>query len=145
VVAAVAYQQLSHTQQEKAAELLKHHPEFSRKWNDEFKKTNGISLGAFLMMKASTWPDEIRNGNHPHNHLHHPEWHYINYKINFEHGHNTQPIDGSKEPNVVWALRLASNVLRDRSQDNETRAIYLAWLIHLAGDIHQPLHCGSLF
>jgi len=26
----------------------------------------------------------------------------------------------------------------------EARAVYLSWLIHLVGDLHQPLHCATL-
>jgi len=35
-------------------------------------------------------------------------------------------------------------MLSDPKTSAEERAAYLAWLIHLVGDIHQPLHCCSL-
>ena len=28
---------------------------------------------------------------------------------------------------------------------DEEKAIYLTWLMHLVGDIHQPLHCTAVF
>ena len=32
-----------------------------------------------------------------------------------------------------------------RSGTDEEKAIYLTWLMHLVGDIHQPLHCAAVF
>ena len=32
-----------------------------------------------------------------------------------------------------------------RTGTDEEEAIYLAWLMHLIGDIHQPLHCTAVF
>jgi hypothetical protein len=36
-------------------------------------------------------------------------------------------------------------MVNDQQLAKKERAIYLAWLIHLIGDIHQPHHCGTLF
>lgn len=36
-------------------------------------------------------------------------------------------------------------MLRDPSASAEARAAHLSWMIHLVGDIHQPLHCASYF
>ena len=36
-------------------------------------------------------------------------------------------------------------MLSARNTSAEDRAIYLSWMIHLIGDLHQPLHCSSLF
>jgi hypothetical protein len=33
----------------------------------------------------------------------------------------------------------------ENQNDPERRAIALAWLFHLVGDIHQPLHTAQLF
>jgi S1/P1 Nuclease len=41
---------------------------------------------------------------------------------------------------------LAENVGVVKNQnDPEPKAIALAWLFHLVGDIHQPLHTAQLF
>jgi len=32
-----------------------------------------------------------------------------------------------------------------RTGTDEEEAIYLAWLMRLVGDIHQPLHCTAVF
>jgi hypothetical protein len=46
------------------------------------------------------------------------------------------------EPNVV--TQIAANAATLRSGTPAERPIALCWLLHLIGDIHQPLHCGSL-
>jgi len=32
-----------------------------------------------------------------------------------------------------------------RTGTDEEKEIYLTWLLHLIGDIHQPLHCTAVF
>lgn len=32
-----------------------------------------------------------------------------------------------------------------KSGNSEDRAVHFCWLMHLVGDIHQPLHCTALF
>ncbi len=47
--------------------------------------------------------------------------------------------------NVVWAIQQSRKVLHsDKSNDFE-KAFFLRMLIHLVADIHQPLHCVSLY
>jgi S1/P1 Nuclease len=45
--------------------------------------------------------------------------------------------------NILTAL--AENESIVKSGNDERRAIALAWLFHLVGDIHQPLHTAQLF
>lgn len=47
--------------------------------------------------------------------------------------------------NVVTGIGRCMDLLEDSHTDAVTKAKYLSFLIHLIGDIHQPLHCGSLF
>lgn len=79
-------------------------------------------------MKASVWPDDIkRKGKHDYD-----AWHYINYPRPQSH-------------NIVWALNRSINILRNRATPPSQQAFYLSFIIHLVGDIHQPLHCISLY
>jgi hypothetical protein len=45
--------------------------------------------------------------------------------------------NGDCSPNPLPAI------LADKSQPKEKRAEALKWVVHLAGDIHQPLHCAD--
>ena len=46
--------------------------------------------------------------------------------------------------NILTAMAENESVVKNES-DRERRAIALAWLFHLVGDIHQPLHTAQLF
>ena len=146
LIAAIAYNGLNSDQKEQITELLKFHPDYAKRWAKDYKKVkNKMDLGQFLLMRASIWPDEIRSSKNPNFKFHRPEWHYVTYKIDFVNGHKNQEIDGEEEPNIVWAITYTKKMIENKKLDHSARAMYLAWLIHLIGDIHQPLHCGSLF
>jgi len=146
VTAAIAYEQMSVSSRAFNTMLLTYHPAYESQWKGDYEAfSNQIPLGKYLMMRASVWPDEIRSSKNPNNSLNRPKWHYITYKIDFINGHDTSEIDGEKEPNVVWATHFCLGIIKDSTNSLEDRAVHLAWLIHLIGDMHQPLHCGSLF
>jgi len=46
--------------------------------------------------------------------------------------------------NILTALTENESVVKN-ANDPERKAIALAWLFHLVGDIHQPLHTAQLF
>jgi hypothetical protein len=46
--------------------------------------------------------------------------------------------------NILTAMADNERVVKNEN-DAERRAIALAWLFHLVGDIHQPLHTAQLF
>lgn len=48
----------------------------------------------------------------------------------------------SKRLNVVTALRKQVSILSSADQ-SEVKRNALAWVVHLVGDIHQPLHCAD--
>ncbi len=47
--------------------------------------------------------------------------------------------------NVVQALKKCMSVLESDSTTDEQKSVYLCWLIHLVGDIHQPMHSTAMF
>jgi hypothetical protein len=47
--------------------------------------------------------------------------------------------------NAVEALKFERNILNDKDADPAERAKALCWVLHLVGDLHQPLHCVSLY
>ena len=53
----------------------------------------------------------------------------------------------TKEPepvNILTAMAENESVVKNEN-DGERSAVALAWLFHLVGDIHQPLHTAQLF
>ena len=49
----------------------------------------------------------------------------------------------ANEENAV--NQLAVCVAKLKAGTDEEKAVYTTWLFHLVGDIHQPLHCTSVF
>lgn len=84
------------------------------------------------MASVSTWADQIRS----------PEtapWHYVNPPpgdCSYERGRDCE--DGQC---AVEAVREQVTILKSGASDAQ-RLTALKWVIHLAGDIHQPLHAG---
>ena len=46
-------------------------------------------------------------------------------------------------PHALWALDEATEVLRNKNAEPKARAEALAQIMHLVGDIHQPLHVAD--
>jgi hypothetical protein len=92
-------------------------------------------------MQAARWADDIRRTDKQY---HRAPWHYINwpFKPDGQPG-NVQTRD--PEPvNILTAMADNERIVKNET-DPERKAIALAWLFHLVGDIHQPLHAVQLF
>jgi hypothetical protein len=75
---------------------------------------------------------------------HRGPWHYINWPFKPEGQPASVQIREPEPVNIVTALAANESVVKNEN-DAERRAIALAWLFHLVGDIHQPLHTAQLF
>jgi S1/P1 Nuclease len=138
-IAAEAYRQLSPDLRGKVTEILKSHPDY-QKWEARFNRDNaGLDLATFVFMRASTWPDEIRRRHNP---FDHPEWHYVDYPLKPP----SFPMEPGPAPDndALYGIAQSERLLADSITSPELRAVYLSWLLHLIGDLHQPLHCASL-
>jgi hypothetical protein len=139
VIAAEAYQQLSPEQKAEVFEVLKAHPDYPR-WANSYHPNASFDLPAYVFMRSSTWPDEIRRSGSIYDH---PNWHFIDYPL--------RPPDFPMLPghtpdnDVLFGVAQSERVLSDIKANVELRAAMLSYLIHLVGDMHQPLHCESLF
>jgi hypothetical protein len=141
---AVAYQIL---QQEnpptihKVKAVLEKHPWYANQWQARLQDVPAADRDMVLFMQAARWADDIRSNDKQH---HRAPWHYINWPFKPD----RQPASVQpREPESVNILTaLADNVsVVKNERDAERRAIALAWLFHLVGDIHQPLHTAQLF
>lgn len=139
VVASITYQSLSDIKKIHYTDILKEHPAY-QDWMNEFKEITDIEYGEFLFMRASTWPDEIRKTGNPNDH---PEWHYMSYRIKYS--GNLPAIEKSDTINILTQMEYCLEEVINQDLETNLRAISLSWFIHLAGDIHQPLHTASLF
>jgi len=92
----------------------------------------GSTERAYDFVTAGPWADDIRSQN--------PKsgpWHYINYHFRTDGKRTTM----KPEPeNAVVAIERFRATLADRSKPDAERADALRFLIHLVGDLHQPMH-----
>jgi hypothetical protein len=143
IMAAIAYQQLSTDKKTTITEILKLHPEYNRTWKPSYDNLRDeADLGLYLFMQASVWPDNIRDHKHPQHQYNGPRWHYMNYELRFPYNGSTDIVD---QYNVLQAIHLNQEKYRSATCSPQEKAISLCWIIHLVGDIHQPLHSVSLF
>ncbi len=99
-----------------------------------------------FFMAASNWADVIRDQAFPERQAryHHPTWHYCDYFWEqTASGPKDRPDLRPDAENAMERLQLIRWMLGDDARPDEERAIELAWLLHLAGDVHQPLHCSA--
>ncbi len=144
-VAAIGYRQLSPATRARFIELLRHHPDFP-KWQSDYERVKAsfppdLDLGLYLFVRASTWPDEIRpqHGN-PYNH---PNWHFVDYAVQ-QADLSAPGIEPAPGDDILHGLNEAERILADPAATAEAQAAHLSWILHLVGDIHQPLHCATL-
>jgi hypothetical protein len=139
VIAAEAFRQLPPELKAQAIEVLKAHPDYAE-WVKAYHPNPNVDLYAYIFMRSSTWPDEIRRSGSPYDH---PDWHFIDYPLRPP----SFPVEPDAQPtnDVLFGVAQCEKTLSDTNADPVLRAAYLSYLIHLVGDMHQPLHCESLY
>jgi S1/P1 Nuclease len=98
-----------------------------------------------LFVKAQGWADLVRDPLWPDRKAKydHSSWHYVNrFWTEGPSGPHKLEEKGTLGDLVVQfdAMR---QVLADRSSPEPERAVALAWVLHLTGDVHQPLHSSA--
>ncbi len=95
-------------------------------------------------LDASVWPDLMRDDRFPERRqrYHHGRWHYINHFWDQPPGQEPRRRDDLHPPaeNILSQLPMLRSQLADVSHPAAERGEALAWVLHLVGDIHQPLH-----
>jgi len=103
---------------------------------------------AYGAVTLACWMDDLRKNTAMPYHGMFLSWHYID--IGIDPG-DPQPSlepgdDNEAHGNVVQALKRAVVVLQGGSDPYiQTKAVACAMVMHLVGDIHQPLHCATKY
>jgi hypothetical protein len=80
----------------------------------------------------------------PINCFHRGSWHYINWPFKPDKQTASVQIRQPDPVNILTALAENDSTVKNPS-DPQRKAVALAWLFHLVGDIHQPLHTAQSF
>lgn len=129
LIAQIAYEQLTPTSKKHIRHLL----DFL---NDEYPYCRGIA-------RAATWADFIKS----HNISAFNNWHFINIPWQPDTTATQQhtAMQQLPAPHIVWAITQCLQVLTKSNANKLEKAIFLRFLLHFVGDIHQPLHCITRF
>jgi hypothetical protein len=86
--------------------------------------------------EAANWPDEMRSNPSPFWQKTSTPWHYVTLNgIVYDHA----PSEGD----ALEALNKYSATLRDPAASLADKQLALRFVVHIIGDLHQPLHVGK--
>ena len=158
IVALIAYQKLKPATRAKVLQILKKHERFG----EDFDLPDDLPSGStaknkWLFSQAAVWPDLMRDNPE----FHRGNWHFINKPL-FLSPADDAALSGTlttnlklippagaglatQDMNVIQAIKLCQQKLKDPATLAKHKAISLCWLFHLVGDVHQPCHSTALF
>ena len=96
-------------------------------------------LGHEELPEAATWPDEQRSNPDAFWQTTSYPWHFVTIPVGQAPEHLEHPSEGDAET----ALGGFTAVLRDSAASQEDKARALRFVVHIVGDLHQPLHVGK--
>jgi hypothetical protein len=165
VVASVAYRKLDSKTRKRVDALLALNPYFSNamEWPAQIPFTaSAATKSRYIFMLAATWPDQIKSDAAYHNDgsgngdvpdgpapfrntgyddfNRHKYWHFVDTPFSQE-GTDvssfTIPTPDAKTQIDTFRMILNSD------QADPLKSYDLVWLLHLVGDVHQPLHAST--
>ena len=98
------------------------------------RQINELLKGESLAF-VSTYGDEIKSDK-KYNDFY--TWHYVNMPL------DSRYEDSEKNPkgDLVTGINKCISILKDDTSSLEDKSFYLKMLVHLTGDLHQPMHIG---
>jgi hypothetical protein len=138
----------------KVAKLLELNPRYSN-WIVG-AKTADRPRAAFV--RAATWADSIKsdpgyNASDPQtaptagqnlgyaDHLKHAYWHFVDQPFSPD----GTALVAAPTPNAATQIPILRDALASAASSDDLKSYDLVWLLHLVGDVHQPLHCVSRY
>jgi hypothetical protein len=157
LIAYLAYQKLTPATRERACQLLRLNP-YYESWKKEAGRVRSDDeLKMKIFMLAATWPDVLKGdssykvdgsmaGFRPSGPLSgqntgyddkqtHMYWHFCDEPF----ASDKSSLPPIPTPNSLTQMKAFRKVLSSDAPD-ELKSYDLTWLIHLVGDMHQPLH-----
>jgi hypothetical protein len=159
-VAALAWSKLTPPVQANAARLLKLNPMYPI-W------VNGVAApdrDRIAFIRAALWADDIKgeanyfsdgpnNGDRPPpgpeasqnigyaDHFRHKYWHFIDLPFSPD----GTPLTPPEKTNAQTQIAAFRATLLDSRASDDVKSYDMVWLLHLVGDVHQPLHATPRF
>ena len=70
------------------------------------------------------------------------KWHYVNFAQGLTFSQLSTFLKKDTSTNIYTKINFVTRELKRKDISLEKKQMYLRILIHLVGDVHQPLHCG---
>ena len=164
LVALVAYEAMKPERRTELVKLLEQHPRFAEDFEKRMPRgLAGEDRERWVLSQGAVWPDIARDYRNVDARLymrfHRGPWHYVNKPVFLDEAARAalegrlppireEPAEGavdSARMNVLQALKWNVAMLRDGKKEAAERAVALCWVMHLVGDLHQPLHASGLY
>jgi hypothetical protein len=157
IAAAIAYKNLKPNARMRVDALLARHPDFDRMLT-RGAPPDPVERSRYAFLVATTWPDLIRNDprfwddtkpdaqptpaipGFPDS-KRHTNWHYKDIPFSTD----GTPTEEQRPPNALTELVRIIDLLDSPPGHPSNPAYHLPWFLHLASDVHNPLHCVSRF
>lgn len=153
-MAALAYDRLRPATRMRVDALMRAHPDLANIADGLDPNTADGIRDVFI--RSSVWPDRIRGDerfyreNDPRatptpmlpgypSMARHEEWHYLVRSFSTD----GTPTILLESPNAATAVATLADELANASTRASIRAYNLVWIIHIVGDLHQPMHGTS--
>jgi hypothetical protein len=156
-VAWSAYQSFTPVEKARLSVLLKLNPDYATWLSYIPAGTSDADRDMYVFMMAATWPDEIKADGSGYKgtdtappdespalndgydaKLAHKYWHFIDTPFTWD----STPLPPVPTPNIAQKIGVFRTALTSNEPDL-LKSYDLVWLIHMVGDIHQPLHCST--
>lgn len=110
-----------------------------RHLSPEARKSIVAILGAETMAEAANWPDFMRSDPDPFWQKTANPWHYVTVPD----GKSYDEVGAPPEGDAVTALKQFGETIHDPKASLADKQLALRFIIHIVGDLQQPLHAGN--
>ncbi|TKV40706.1 S1/P1 Nuclease, partial [Sphingobium sp. MP9-4] len=98
-----------------------------------------LLLGDEDLAQAATWPDDMKSDPADFWQKQASPWHYVTVRE----GDAYTSADAPPEGDAMSALARFTATLRDPAASMDDKRLALRFVVHIIGDLHQPLHAGG--
>ena len=98
-----------------------------------------LLLGEEDLAQAATWPDDMKSDPADFWQKQASPWHYVTVRE----GDAYTSADAPPEGDAMSALARFTATLRDPKASIDDKRLALRFIVHIIGDLHQPLHAGG--
>jgi len=113
----------------------------SQHLSPQARKAIQALLGRESLAMIANWPDFIKSDT-THRYDHTSPWHYLDFPAGADAEQFDNLLKKAKGENLYTQTQAMIQQLKSSSASKEQKVFALKFLVHMIGDMHQPLHVG---